>query len=165
MTGLEGMTQICQVCRNLIPEKNLRWHILREHCISKIMNCSICGEKVVSETALQNHIEKVHMDILSICPMCNKQFKNLELHINAVHIENTNLACILCDFKAVSKDGIDKHMKTNHKDFKPKTFRQCPHCEKTVKRTSLARHINMVHNNENFACPYCGNTYNLSSLK
>ena len=76
MEGGEAMDS-CQLCNVMVPGKKLRWHNLKEHCMGKVVTCSICEEKLVSETALESHILKNHRETRSsVCIMCDKPFSN-----------------------------------------------------------------------------------------
>lgn len=82
-----GEAVACQLCDQKFPVGNLRWHILKEHCQDKIVECSLCGKKFTTKNALQGHIRQIHLSEASICNICNQECDNLQEHVNSSHKE------------------------------------------------------------------------------
>jgi len=134
--------------------------------LTKVHQCDECVFKTPYKKNLFLHIKTVHRQITSVCSYCNKEYKFLKAHIEAVHEKPKSFKCEECDFVCYKRAGLNSHHKRRHTDY---FVRQaCPICFMKVDVKYLPDHINKVHENpepkeKTFQCeecPYLGATKN-----
>ena len=124
--------------------------------ILKNTSCSWSSSKYVSVFCVP---KKVKCDVSVITVHLTNEmevnFYNMLIafnNIQGINIVNKQHQCLLCEYKAVKKDNLQRHTNSIHKDQK---F-QCPLCEyKAAWKANLQRHIKSVHEGQNFQCPHC----------
>lgn len=82
--------------------------------------------------------------------------KNLDHHINKVHLNIKSYTCDFCDFKSHHKTSIYKHVKSFH-DREPKEIKekqQCPICGVFI--VDVKSHMHQNHAPKKFSCDICG---------
>ena len=84
--------------------------------------CETCKKHFPSPSALQTHIDCVHLKIKKFkCPECEKPFgtqNNLNTHIKIVHEGRKDHICKDCGEAFGQKSGLDRHIKNVHEGQK-----------------------------------------------
>ena len=80
-----GGTVACQLCDQEFPVGILRWHIIKEHCQDKVVECALCGKKFTTKDALQGHIRQIHLSETSTCNICGQECNDLHAHVSRSH--------------------------------------------------------------------------------
>ena len=130
-----------------------------DHCNSKVVGCSICGNLFVSKYVLKSHIKKIHESISSTCNICHKEYKSLYHHVRFTHdkiqrkkdhCKNRMVSCSLCGNLFVDKYVLKNHINKIHNGITS----TCPICHKEFK--ALYSHIRFTHDKiKNYECSYC----------
>jgi len=164
----------CKKCDHLCFQyKDLQVHIQNEHKqTNDFFVCFDCSQSFVSEIQLKQHIkrnhknkdgeEKVHIKQhlqkfhplrkkAYQCLKCPKQFSYkfcLKRHIKTVHVNL--ITCTICLQFFDEKIQLEQHTQKKHNE---KLTFQCHKCvSQYTRKTSLNRHIRMVHE---FTCTVC----------
>lgn len=91
------------------------------------------------------------------CGECNERFmteSRLYLHIKRDHSEN-KFKCTSCVETFSSQELLDQHVSQEH------VKEQCPYCDKSMLRASLAFHIKNIHEQQfQIVCEICGKLSN-----
>ena len=129
---------------------------------------------------------------MKVCPLCSKEVKHLNRHIEVIHTENVdeNDRCIPCGKAFRNNRKLNSHMATSHKvqpsmcdscsqvlknkdalrNHKRRVHDElddvsCPSCFKAFgNKTKLYFHENAVHTIEASTCQTCGKTYKNRNL-
>lgn len=150
-----------------------------ENAVKPIL-CHFCEKFSGLGKALIQHCETAHFDKESKCPKDECQFKyffpfQLEKHDKQVHKVKRKVGsmhkCLKCDSIFETRTRLNKHQHEVHnielpppQKAKPhlKETTLCPQCGKSLKVSSLAIHIQLVHEkfiSGFFICDLCGNNY------
>lgn len=151
--------------------------------------CTVCNAKLLSRSALKNHEQIFHSDVVEVHPCdCGKLFASrmkLYQHNITVHTKG-HFPCSSCEKTYTVKSALQKHIVKNHKTKVPcevcgKTFAPGMFMNKHMKshgppqfkcsynecskefhsRSALGYHITSQHNPCATAnCPNCGISYN-----
>ncbi|KAL0803305.1 hypothetical protein ABMA28_017215 [Loxostege sticticalis] len=116
----------------------------------KRFTCDECGSKFLTKTALQEHIDFVHLkNIKHECAKCPKVFKNgsaLRRHENFVHKKlrpPRNKICDHCGRGFTTLSILQSHIRT-HTGERPL---QCPNCPASFAHSAaLYTHNKLLHN-------------------
>ena len=96
------------------------------------------------------------------CEYCLKTFgmlANLNTHVTAVHEGKRPHQCKECDYKAISKYVLQKHMESKHSAGRSRD-KQCPLCpHKTYTQAMLRNHFRNMHGAKDRFCPICFKSY------
>ena len=87
------------------------------------------------------------------CGLCSYSTK-YKSHIKSHELLPHKHKCEKCDFKGVSRNGLDRHILDIHKDQRPY---KCDLCEyASDRKSSLKIHVQSRHTNENpYKCDLC----------
>ena len=107
------------------------------------LKCSFCEKRFRREKTLRNHESDIHKKRL-LCPLCNKTFQNysnlyghqVNIHEDVIKAKKRRFPCPKCDYKAVSKKILRKHVNITH----PQHKYQCGECSFS---TSINRKFQM----------------------
>ena len=91
--------------------------------------CDICGKKITTKAGLKVHIQAVHLNEREFeCDMCDLKFLTacqLKYHQTA-HSDDRPFLCDQCDASFKRKKALREHIMSMHEG----TFRfNCPHCD------------------------------------
>ena len=108
-------------------------------------------------SALRCHIRSAHEGVSYKCDICQykaKQKATLAQHIKIVHFKERPYHCKICDFQASQKVILSRHVKSIHQ--KPENI-HCTNCNKSIKETSIHRHMKRFHSGEQpqYNCKVC----------
>ncbi|XP_034031113.1 zinc finger protein ZFAT-like [Thalassophryne amazonica] len=107
--------------------------------------CTMCDYAGRSKSNLKTHMNRHSTERCHLCDLCGKKFKSkvtLKSHRLSHTNEGKRFQCSECDFTAVSKPSLLRHME-QHSEFKP--FR-CAHCHYSCNIAGpLKRHYNKKH--------------------
>jgi len=123
----------------------------------EIYSCTHCNMTQTKERELQKHIQRVHLkDFYTvICKLCEKPFfkDDIKTHVKIVHAKEVRYMCHLCDFGCYKKQVLNRHISAKHENLK---F-PCKHCSfQSSDKGNLNRHETTVHSEErNFSCNIC----------
>ena len=69
----------CDTCGKLVLKQSMKSHV-QLHITSQMIPCPVCGIKLRSQTVLKKHL-KIHDKEKTLCQICNKEVKNLKMHV------------------------------------------------------------------------------------
>jgi len=171
--------KVCDICNKKFH--NLEAHKKKAHNIQSTTDfvCNICFKVFTKKDHLVRHESVVHFGARprQPCMYCNKQFANLEKHVQSQHMSgmadtsnfcNTAMVketvkvlypCNLCNKVFNKKAVLNQHRFDIHGIEDPnKKLKPCPHCHKSF--TNLAQHIEIVHNeSKKYSCQKCGKRF------
>ena len=131
-----GEKVACQLCDQNFSLRNLREHILKEHCHKKVTKCSRCEQKFVTKNALKSHVMQIHLSETNTCNICHKEYKDLHHHVKFFHEKIRNHECSYCNKKFQAKKLLYNHVQSVH--LGEKTI--CPDCKKEISVDNFIRH-------------------------
>ncbi|XP_075897261.1 zinc finger protein ZFAT [Nelusetta ayraudi] len=112
--------------------------------------CNLCDYAGRSRNNLKTHMNRHNTERRHLCDLCGKKFKSkvtLKSHRLSHTDEGKRFQCSECDFTAVSKPSLLRHME-QHTEFKP--FR-CGHCRYSCNSPGpLKRHYKMKHPDQKY---------------
>ena len=162
-----GYMAPCKICSKLFHRKHMVNH-LRTHNSSRQFECNLCGKAFKNSGALKTHM-KTHLpedeqDVYP-CDICGKKITTkagLKVHIQAVHLNEREFECDMCDLKFLTACQLKYHQ-TAHSDDRPFL---CDQCDASFKRKkALREHIMSTHEGTfRFNCPHCDARYNNKQL-
>ena len=115
--------------------------------------CKVCNKKFSTPWHLKRHMYMVHPGQTQfegynhqkknwtpgMCELCGKELRNLQVHINTVHLGLKPHKCETCGQSFASSTVLKSHVNAVHLELKP--FK-CPHCGQAFVRNSfLTGHI------------------------
>lgn len=108
--------------------------------------CWICSKKCANKMALRAHLI-CHRDVKKYQCYCGKKFmykisytQHLKIHDNLREFQ-----CNFCDFKALTKTHLQRHLRARHTKEKN---HQCPHCHRSfAEKYNMKSHIRKQHSN------------------
>ena len=126
----------CEKCDKVFNRKhNLKCHIEMKRCE---MTCNHCGKTLKSSAFLDKHMASQHQAQTSLV-------KTSEGHIGLFQTDSNDLNCTSCEFIAVARSKLKRHMKT-HNPKPAKAVYKCTKCDSTFKyKSGLTRHIVTPH--------------------
>lgn len=157
---------------------------MMKHCHKKhredMFPCIYCQKVCKTYQSCLQHCVVQHPEKQLKCPKPNCSYLyymsiQLEKHLEKVHASVRNLKeqkshkCSNCDESFEKESHLRKHrlnvhgIKANSITDQSKEKTLCPHCGKTLKFSSLASHIEMIHKKSDagvYICDFCGNNYN-----
>ncbi|KAL0892809.1 hypothetical protein ABMA27_014504 [Loxostege sticticalis] len=150
--------QVCGECGKRV--KDLRNHMQRHKpkVVAKRVPCPLCDKTFASYHSKSKHIKRIHLGVKSTCPTCNKEVKNVKLHILRVHTPSQlRYECAACGRRFVSASVRDTHMLTHTKD-RPHA---CDQCGKRFRQlVNLVQHKQQIHDRkETHLCQYCSKSF------
>lgn len=108
-------------------------------------HCDICGESFNVENKfrahVKNHQPKVPKQLrkAGVCTFCNKQYTDVQEHINLVHLRRYACVCPICNVEFISRFSLDKHIRFIHNK---EQHLECLICKKRFAyKKSLQRHL------------------------
>ena len=111
------------------------------------LNCNDCGASFIQKSALQTHINAVHLKLTPYeCNLCKMSFAgNLKRHVKVIHQQIRPFKCDQCKKTFTRKFHLKSHMQSSTcKNLKKKY--KCKECENSfVRKDSLKCHMNRVH--------------------
>lgn len=131
--------------------------------------CSVCGYASDEQHSVQTHINLKHGEKEFKCEFCPKTFnvkRDLERHLNIVHVQEAKYKCELCNKTFTDKRYLSTHLK-RHSGIKN---HQCTICgRKFFERHKLKWHLETHKSTEEknlpYSCSICHKKfYNRSSL-
>ncbi|XP_059089601.1 oocyte zinc finger protein XlCOF6-like isoform X1 [Tigriopus californicus] len=110
----------CPHCGKIICNKNaLDRHVMRSHNKSDDFKCTVCSQKVGSDSELRRHM-LVHEAPKLKCRFCEKRFRRedgLKNH-ERNHTGEAPFKCQLCEYSCKSSATLSLHKKFIHNDGK-----------------------------------------------
>ncbi|XP_035713821.1 gastrula zinc finger protein XlCGF57.1-like [Folsomia candida] len=136
----------CTLCRKEFKSRReVQGHILT-HTTEKLYTCATCGKSFAQREAMKSH-EKIHLEKsardrskCSVCPQTFLTRHGLQGHFRAVHENQRNYPCPLCDKRFTQPSNLKRHVEGQHAANK-ELVHSCDRCEdKTHSKRNLARH-------------------------
>lgn len=109
-----------------------------------LFHCDECGKGFNTKEKVQMHVRR-HGDIKCLCNMCGKWLSclgNLRKHYKAVHLNQKNLACPICDHRFTSSFRLRDHV-NSHKGIRAYACEICP--TRFFNYSAVKRHMDTVH--------------------
>ena len=122
-----NLTFICDLCGFTAETKSsLKQHTVTKH-VSNPVPCPDCGKHFANESLVKAHKKKVHT--ASPCPVCGVVIKNIRVHMEEMHIANSDkrFHCEDCGKGFMTKQRFESHRMNNHIKSQP---HRCRYCEK-----------------------------------
>ncbi len=146
----------CATCGKVLKSAEcLKRHENVHAYIRERFSCGQCDYTTYQQKKLTSHVDFVHNNIKYPCEICGKPFANnqsLNAHVMTIHDRSHLFTCDQCDYKAVCKDGVQKHILAKHE----KVELMCDKCDKKYPYvTQLKRHKKSVHEGARFMCDSC----------
>ena len=148
----------CYECPNYYASKqNLLKHQKEHEVIEKNsttsvqtnFKCDLCGKNLTALRSLKRHCQIVHEGKIQnpvTCTPCEKTFKTkqgLQKHVSTIH-KNIKFKCNLCKKNFTRKQGLSDHTKRMHGSDGRK--KRCQYCSKNyLNNSELRQHILVVH--------------------
>lgn len=158
-----------------LTKHNSRIHHDDDHTTRRPFPCSYspaCPYRAKSVYALNSHLRGRHNPNRVknfTCPMCPQKFlheSSVRVHVNAIHLNETNYACDKCNFITSKSGDLSRHRAREHEGKDKKIFK-CELCDYRAKRKqTVERHKLTAHSDERrFVCDQagCGFKTNTSS--
>ena len=125
---------------------------------ANIHECPHCHKVLSSKRNLQRHIDTVHLRLKPFkCDDCGKSFSrkdNLDQHISAVHLKLKPFTCDVCDESFAEKRTLDSHKAAKHAENLKLV--KCPDCDEKFKHSKeLDTHIRKFHIVTDYRCHKC----------
>ena len=127
---------------------------IHEHDLSDYkVPCPECGKTYLTRTAMQQHVNKAHLNIKRhFCDLCDKGFYfrvHLKGHMEDVHERKHEVQCEVCEVRVRSQEGLENHMKTMH-EAKSHDKVRCEMCDyQGPSERALKDHIESRHETKN----------------
>ena len=123
------------------------------------VKCSFCESVFPKESALQDHIELLH--VMKKCPICGESvetMKKLEKHMAEFHEGVKPYQCTECDAAFSYQRTLKNHIGMVHEGKRPHL---CPHCGVSFQTTNaLTRHVDRIHEKKKpFKCLMCNYSF------
>ncbi|XP_005092407.1 zinc finger protein 91 isoform X2 [Aplysia californica] len=146
----------CPVCKKVVKNATLLYHIRQLHTGETMFECCVCGRGLQSFAEYKKHCEKKHTEVekprskfrCSLCPHVCHTFSEFNRH-KATHKK----ICRFCGEKFPLVRLADQHYEEKH----PEMLFPCNHCDKkfpTLKH--LETHEKYARFNRLEPCPKCG---------
>ena len=124
-----NLTFICDLCGFTAETKSsLKQHTVTKH-VSNPVPCPDCGKHFANESLVKAHKKKVHT--ASPCPVCGVVIKNIRVHMEEMHIANSDkrFHCEDCGKGFMTKQRFESHRMNNHIKSQPHRCRYCPNLD------------------------------------
>lgn len=161
--GHQQPMHACGICMVEFPTlSDLRCHLRSEHPEPMEKHvCNMCDKNFSSRQLLRAHVVLVHEKTKQVeCEICKKSFCNMATLRRHKKLHNKMTAvlysCSFCDYKAVLKSYVDKHMKHVHSDEGKLGCMKCSAMFRTD--IALKRHMWRTHKDPEiipFECKQC----------
>lgn len=115
-----------------------------ENAETGMFHCGECGKGFNTREKVQMHVRR-HDDIKCLCNMCGKWLSclgNLRKHYKAVHLNQKNLACPICDHRFTSSFRLRDHV-NSHNGIRAYACEKCP--TRFFNYSAVKRHMDTVH--------------------
>ena len=148
---------LCNECgKTLMNKKKYDEHMNAEHRSGDPYPCTFdgCSFKSFSTQGLNNHYQRMHVisdgEKVKKCSKCQEIWT--ESHDADHHDPSLPFFCETCDYRALTKRGIEEHVNRTHD-----RMIQCDECPKLVTRGQMNNHKTMSHSKDlPFGCKHCG---------
>ncbi|KAJ1355946.1 hypothetical protein KIN20_038402 [Parelaphostrongylus tenuis] len=116
----DQMPAECVMCGERFKLSSQLWeHFYRKHLKEGKRICGECGQKFVSRSGLKRHVQRVHENIVHMCPCkgCEhpgfKCEKALAVHVRTVHRNIRAYACETCGMAFYERSELKMHRLTH----------------------------------------------------
>ncbi|XP_023037815.1 transcription factor grauzone [Drosophila willistoni] len=155
----------CHICNRVMGQRrslelHMRMHEVKER--GRLYQCDVCMKSFYSLKVCDRHkLTHIPKELWNDeCPTCGKTFPNrytMQQHVKLVHL---NLYCKMCEICGKSirgREALARHMEEHA--GAPQKVIKCDLCDSILtNKYGLARHIKMMHTEENLQpmqCEYC----------
>ncbi|XP_037822831.1 transcription factor grauzone-like [Lucilia sericata] len=151
---LKKQAKVCYICgKTLGTSTEYKTHMNKHEGIpTPVINCDVCGLRLISERSLKLHKESQHpvggkQD--HPCPICHKispTARALKKHINTMHERGCDHKCTMCGKAFRRPETLKEHIASQHTGA---TLYTCPWCPKTFNSNgNMHAHRKNVHPKE-----------------
>ncbi|CAK1595563.1 unnamed protein product [Parnassius mnemosyne] len=164
---------ICKVCgKALKTPSQLKMHSTK-HSHKRDYYCVECDKRFKTEGALKQHLKiatphVVYNELPLACSHCDKKFaikRDLERHMNRIHLNIKPFQCDQCDKAYVSNWSLKEHKQVVHEGYKRPLKYPCPMCDKVFDRNPILKGHIRTHTGERpYQCSKCPATFSQSGI-
>ncbi|CAB3255043.1 unnamed protein product [Arctia plantaginis] len=150
----------------------LRNHSIK-HSDTRNYYCVECDKSFKSESILKTHLKTtaIHVNYKELplsCSHCEKRFSNrrdVERHMNRIHLNVKPFRCDRCDKAYVNSWGLKDHQRFIHEGYKRPLQFPCPMCDKVFDRNQILKiHIRTHTGERPYICSKCPAKFSQASI-
>nr|XP_034838826.1 zinc finger protein 43-like [Maniola hyperantus] len=166
---LSNRTYSCEPCGKVYRNKSgLSTHMALKHSDMKPAYCVPCNQSFPSESSLRHHLRKASKHISEedkkfTCSDCNAKFlakRQLQEHIDWVHLKCTNHTCNKCSKSFKCERNLKRHLMYVHDKIRPPRNKICDHCGRAFQTSAILRcHIRTHTGERPLQCTHCAATF------
>ena len=88
----------CHICKLCVQRNGFINHFRETHLEREIFKCRTCGYECIFKSRLMEHVTVAHRDKTS-CRYCQKNVKNIQMHLEKFHSEKLKMvSCTKCAY-------------------------------------------------------------------
>lgn len=131
-----------------------------EQHIELISMAELKESKDIANDSGQQTNQNIDLNISSsLCKICNKNFMNLDLHIEKIHNLDRPFECSICQRRFITKHNLRNHMAIHANN----RLHKCPYCPKSFNfPTDIRKHLRTHGTDCPFQCEICGASFKFS---
>ncbi|XP_039761241.1 zinc finger protein 431-like isoform X2 [Pararge aegeria] len=173
LAGRSFKQHICKECGAGYKNPSQLKNHMTKHSDIRDFYCVECDKGFKSSYALKQHLKiaSPHVNYLELklqCEHCDKRFgikRDLERHLNRVHLKRKPYQCDRCDKAYVSLWPLQEHKRFAHEGHKRPLKYPCPQCDKVFAQNSTLKSHILTHTGERpYMCTYCPASFSQSSV-
>ncbi|PNF22789.1 hypothetical protein B7P43_G02525 [Cryptotermes secundus] len=166
----------CDVCGKCFISAGRLKHHGFNHSDSKFQ-CDTCGKEFIFKKTLIQH-QECHVKLKECrCPICLREFSNLQNTKRHRKISCKKPVCIVCGETFLTDEMVEEHRTKEHTEdevafaakgySRQKYFKSCPVCAKSIYSVrDMLKHMKEHHSDYDykpFACELCTKTFSTAS--
>ncbi|KAL4712524.1 hypothetical protein ACJJTC_007540 [Scirpophaga incertulas] len=164
---------VCQECGMGFAAPSLLKNHSIKHSLTRDYYCVECDKSFKTEAVLKNHLKIAaphvnYMELPLTCAQCDKRFairRDLERHMNRVHLNIRPYQCDKCDKAYVNGWSLGEHKRLVHEGYKRPLRFPCTMCDKVFDRKQILKgHIRTHTGEKPFQCSKCPAAFSQASI-
>ncbi|CAB3258659.1 unnamed protein product [Arctia plantaginis] len=164
---------VCAECGKAFKTPSqLRKHSIKHSDVRKYY-CVECDKSFKSECILKAHLKTAaihvkHEELPLSCLHCEQRFsdrRNLQRHMNRVHLNVKPYKCDRCDKAYMNSWGLKNHQRYTHEGHKRPLQFSCPMCDRLFDRKEILKSHIRTHTGERpYQCSKCPAQFSQSNV-